>query len=1526
MQNSQYKILIYGKNVYREYIADIRKKTTVRFSTLPDADVRFDREKFFCDFDIIFTFSGNLWTMQTDNNIYCADGIIKSNSINMQHGDSAVLRYADSGAELFRVDVSIDFDCVKRNFDSVVNMDNIDEITIGGRADCNIAINDSTVGDDYVTVRKENGGYYLYDNDSRYGIYIDGQRVSSGARLEDYTFFSFAGYMFYIRGSYMYMDAVKNIRIQNLEVKFIGNDKSPLEYPKFNRSTRDNYVIPKTKIQVLPPKTKPTDSSGNLFLLIGPPIAMLILMVVIRGMMSSSGGSFVLYSACMMGVTIITSVIGYMMKRKKLKRDMETRDINYRSYIRQKEDEIIEKRRIEYIILKNTYRSQDKNIDAVMNFDKDLFDRSINDVDFMDVKVGDGERLSINPVEYKERDFNDDDDNLALMPENLAKKYETIQNAPIVAEFGQDNAVGVLGNEDEQYDMFKIMLADLVIRQFYEELRCFLIIPTEMVNRISWVRWFRHFENEQLNIRNIICDEESEAALFEYIYSVLSERAELKGAEASMLPRCVVFVFDSSSIKKHPLFKYIEHASEMGFTFVFFEQYHENLPLYCTQIVRLYDDEKQGIIYRSSASNQAVRFTYEGIDDGTMESIALRMSSIETDKVSLEGDLTKNISLFELLNIYSLNDIDIEKRWAQADIVNTMRVPLGVKIKNKIVYLDLHEKYHGPHGLVAGTTGSGKSEILQTYILSAATLYHPYEISFVIIDFKGGGMVNQFKDLPHLNGSITNIDGKEINRSLRSIKAELRKRQALFAQYGVNKIGDYIKLYKRGETDTPLPHLILIVDEFAELKMEQPEFMKELISTARIGRSLGVHLILATQKPTGVVDAQIWSNSKFKLCLKVQTKEDSQEVLKTPLAAEIVEPGRAYLQVGNNEVFELFQSAYSGAKIPNGYEKKNIVELSEVNVWGKRKQIYSNKSAVHDDNAKTQLQGIVGYIHDYCEEHDIKKLTSICLPPLSDEIYMEDIKDPETDITKGISVTLGIYDDPDNQLQQELTVDLQENNVYIIGSAQMGKTAMLQTIISNLARMYTPKEVNVYVIDCGNRALKIFENSRIVGGVALASEEEKVTNLFNMFQNEIMRRQNIFSQNMVGTYQAYIEAGFRDLPQIFLVIDNVVAFREFYSGMEGTLLSLAREGIGAGINIIATGMQTNSISYKILSNFGTRIALTCNDKSEYSNIFDRCRIEPKDVPGRALISVDKSIMEFQTALSVRGATEYERSIALKEILEARNEMYGMIKAAPIPIVPERILLSKIIKEEPQLYTKKYVIPVGMSYSDINYVYIDLNNAGLVTFAGRARSGRTNLAKVILGTIKEKIFENLAAAYIVDTSKEALGQFGDEGFVEKYTSDSMDACTIVEEIYSELNDRRGNAADMSKSEKAKFLDECPMILLVIEDIDALNYISKDAETLKQFNEITEELYEYKACVILSNVENALPSVSGPSILRKNVREKKYAFMMDDIGNMKLFETSIQLQRKFPKPILLGDGYLYKNGGYDRIKTVLYDEME
>ncbi len=291
------------------------------------------------------------------------------------------------------------------------------------------------------------------------------------------------------------------------------------------------------------------------------------------------------------------------------------------------------------------------------------------------------------------------------------------------------------------------------------------------------------------------------------------------------------------------------------------------------------------------------------------------------------------------------------------------------------------------------------------------------------------------KNLPHLLGTITNLDGAQSMRALASIKAELQKRQRLFGENDVNHINQYQKLYKEDLVSEPMPHLFLISDEFAELKSEQPEFMKELVSTARIGRSLGIHLILATQKPSGVVDDQIWSNSKFKLALKVQNTSDSNEILKTPDAAEITLPGRAYLQVGNNEIYELFQSAWSGADYVENKEDKEHLDATiyAINDLGQYEILSEDLSGLGSSkeviSVPSELDAVIDYIHDYAEINEIEALARPWLPPLPESVYLQDLhaiqfKEAWTKEKKPLKATIGLLDQPELQSQTPLTLDI----------------------------------------------------------------------------------------------------------------------------------------------------------------------------------------------------------------------------------------------------------------------------------------------------------------------------------------------------------------------------------------------------------------------------------------------------------------------------------------------------------------------
>ncbi|MFB0921183.1 MAG: FtsK/SpoIIIE domain-containing protein, partial [Oscillospiraceae bacterium] len=623
--------------------------------------------------------------------------------------------------------------------------------------------------------------------------------------------------------------------------------------------------------------------------------------------------------------------------------------------------------------------------------------------------------------------------------------------------------------------------------------------------------------------------------------------------------------------------------------------------------------------------------------------------------------------------------------------------------------------------LVAGTTGSGKSELLQSYILAMSICYPPHEVAFLIIDFKGGGLANQLRELPHLAGTITNIDGREISRSLKSIKAELKKRQYLFAKSDVNKIDDYIMLYNSGAVSVPLPHLIIVVDEFAELKADQPEFMKELISAARIGRSLGIHLILATQKPAGQVNDQIWSNTRFRLCLKVQSSEDSNEMLKSPLAAEIREAGRAYLQVGNDEIFELFQSAYSGGAA--AYEEASVQDdfrLAEVSLWGKRKVVFEQKFNSQNRNGKTQLEAVIDVINSYCVGHRIKKLPGICLPPLPEKICLPAAE--KCGVSKGAVVNLGIYDDPDNQIQEDVSINISAGNLIIVGSSQSGKTNALQAIIRNLADRYTSDQINLYILDFGSMILKNFDKMVHVGGVAVSSEEEKIKNLFKMILSEMAVRKERLAASGVSSFMAYLEAGGTDLPQIVLMIDNFTAFRELYANESESLLTICRDGVTAGISVVLANSQTSGLGYKYMANFSNRIAFFCNDTGEYSTLFDRCRMTPENIPGRGLLELNHSIMEFQSYLCFEGEREIDRVNAMRRYVESVNQDNRGEPARRIPVVPELVTRSGIKAEQPGLFRTAYRIPFGMNYATMNIECLNLLQLGALGICGREGTG------------------------------------------------------------------------------------------------------------------------------------------------------------------------------------------------------------
>ena len=1223
MEN-RYKIILSGNQIYKEaeLPADMERVTV---GTGIDCTVRLRRDLFFESIQIEFVKESGGWRATCSDNIYFTEGDIrKYMTRKVIHGDTLEVRYQESEGLVFRIDFQIDFDSGSHRCERMINLDRYQTISIGNNSAYEIALSGVYAKREFVRLTRGQGGWTLEVMNSEYGVYHNGKKTEQKEWIKDGDFFSVADYYFFLKGNALWAEIRSDLTVNGLG---FGDYPERNGYPRFSRNTRLKTVICEDKIEILDPPSKPQKPKSNLFMKLFPSFGMLIA----AGAMAFMGGTMIIFSLISCTIAIITAVVGVMEGKKEFREKTANRIEVYQKYIASKRQEIEECRNREWTERNEIYIPAEQEIQQVETFSPDLFDRTPQDEDFLCVRLGSGPIESARQVNYKKQEKLEIEDDLSLLPEQTASFYKELQNAPVICDLKNVNAVGITGEEADRFELLKLIVTDVALRHFAADVKLFFVAEKEHAGRMHLFRFLPGAYCVQTDTRGIVTDDESKTLIFEYLYKELTMRAQ----EKRSYPHLLIFFYDEYGYKKHPISQFTEKGKDLGVTFLFFGQTRADIPVGCDYVVQL-SGGYRGVLINAAEKSKTVPFVSSQISDTLAVRIVRTLAPVCTDEVSLEGELIKNISMFKMLNILSVEDLDLKARWSASKVTKSMAAPVGVS-KTGIVMLDLHDKAHGPHGLVAGTTGSGKSEILQTYILSMATLYHPYEAAFVIIDFKGGGMVNQFAQLPHLLGAITNIDGNAIN-------PELQKRQKYFAQADVNHIDKYIRKYKAGEVSEPLPHLIIIVDEFAELKAEQPEFMKELISAARIGRSLGVHLILATQKPAGQVNEQIWSNSRFKLCLKVQSKEDSNEVLKSPLAAEIKEPGRAYLQVGNNEIFELFQSAYSGVPEREDEGTGKAFTIYEVPDGGKKVPVYVKKKNKGQEGMNNQLEAIVSYVSEYFRSIQIPQLPDICLPPLREciefpPVSKEAVQEQKKEV--GFYAWIGVYDDPDHQNQDQYAVNLSAANMIIIGSAQTGKTTILQNVIRSLSEQYTPDEVAIYIIDFASMVLKNFETLNHVGGVVSSSEDEKLKNLFKMLWEEMETRKEKLLSVGVSSFVAYKEAGRTDMKQIVLIIDNLTALKELYFQDDDELLNLCREGITVGISIVIANAQTAGIGYKYLSSFSNRIALFCNDGNEYSAIFEHCNRRLEHLPGRCFAEVDKQILECQAYLPFAGEKEFE---------------------------------------------------------------------------------------------------------------------------------------------------------------------------------------------------------------------------------------------------------------------------------------------
>ncbi|NJW40294.1 type VII secretion protein EssC [Streptococcus suis] len=1107
------------------------------------------------------------------------------------------------------------------------------------------------------------------------------------------------------------------------------------DYPDYHRSPRIIYRSSEDRVAINAPSNAPSKPSDSLLKLILPPLMMVGITLVI--MIFQPRGLYVLATIAMSIVTLGMSIAGYIKGRKDYQKELRDREGLYHDYLADKAKELAGLTKSQKDGQLYHYPAIETLVDLADNYHHRIYEKTPLHFDFLYYRLGLGEVPVSYDLSYAQTERSGKRDPLELEGFQLYEQNKTISDMPIVANLSH-GPVGYIGPRALVIEQLQLMVNQIALFHSYHDVQFITIMPEEEKEQWDWMRFLPHATLQDMNVRGFVYNQRTHDQVLNSLNQILklrrAQKEDKSNRESTLFsPHYVVLVTDEKLILDHVIMEFFtEDPTELGCSLIFVQDVLSSLSENIKTIINI-KDRNTGQLVMEEGQLREIDFALDHFPVGYDKETLVRRLAPLNHLQNLKSSIPETVTFMEMYGAETFEDLGVVSRWEKHAPYKSLAVPLGLRGKEDIVYLNLHEKAHGPHGLVAGTTGSGKSEVIQSYILSLAVNFHPHDVAFLLIDYKGGGMANLFKDLPHLLGTITNLDGAQSMRALVSINAELKRRQRLFATHDVNHINQYQKKYKLGEVSEPMPHLFLISDEFAELKTNQPDFMKELVSTARIGRSLGIHLILATQKPSGVVDDQIWSNSRFKLALKVADRSDSMEMLKTPDAAEITQVGRGYLQVGNNEVYELFQSAWSGAeyqpdKDEQGIEDHTIYAINDIGQYEILNEDLSGLDQAESiKEVPSELQAIVSKLKALTERLSIKALPQPWLPPLPSRLFVEDLRD-EAELTwsgvnEELEVLLGLLDKPSQQAQEPLSINLsQDGHLLMYGAPATGKTTFLQTTVLDLARHYSPSELHIYLMDFGTSGLVPMGDLPHVADVFLLDQGEKIGKFIRLLEKEINRRKKLLTEHRVGTLSMYRQLTGQVEPRIVIALDSFESMKDesFEAELLKLLTRISREGQAIGLHLVVTASRQANLRATFYSNFKHQLTLKQHDKTEVRSVVGATGLaDIEDIKGRALYKGEE-VYSLQLALPLRVDHDIELVDQMREEVSRQKAAWTGRVPEAIPMVPEELTREDFLsRASVQKAIASGQIPLGLDLETVEAVSWKINKGPLLTLGDQA---------------------------------------------------------------------------------------------------------------------------------------------------------------------------------------------------------------
>ena len=962
-----------------------------------------------------------------------------------------------------------------------------------------------------------------------------------------------------------------------------------------------------------------------------------------------------------------------------------------------------------------------------------LWERRQADPDFLIARVGTADQPSDVTVNNPQRES------------HQGALAWTAPDVPVTVPLADVGVTGIAGPAEERLAMARWIIGQTAVLQSPADVDMVLLTDANAGAEWNWVRWLPHVRSDagDSELAHVGVGEESTAQRIGELLQTLDQRTAAakdrgspgQGGAAVPFEPILVILDGARRLRLLPgVPALLQSGPQVRMYFLCLDADERLLPEECHAVITAVHNE---FSVRISGEPTVEGVRADLVSTSWAEVLARTLAPIrDVSDVAAGGSLPGSSRLLGVIHLDPPTTQSVLSRWES--VGRTTEAVIGEGADGPF---SIDIRRDGPHGLVAGTTGSGKSELLQTIIASLAINNRPDEMNYVLVDYKGGAAFKDCNNLPHTVGMVTDLDGHLTTRALESLGAELRRREHQLAAADAKDIEDYLAAKDR--SDPPMPRLMIIIDEFAALVAELPDFVTGLVDIARRGRSLGVHLILATQRPAGVVSAEIKSNTNLRIALRVTDAGDSSDVLESADAAHISKstPGRGYARLGHSSLIA-FQSSRIGGR-PRGEDATADINLRPVAFAMLGTAETDRVQAEEDITVPTDLAAVVQAARDASASSGIVAPPSPWLPAMADAVTLEEVLEdfpaavPTAD---RLVIPFGLVDVPSEQRRDVATYDVARGgHLGVISAPRAGRSTLLRAIAGVIGRYTSPADIHLYGVDCGNNALLPLVGLPHVGAVVTRDQTDRMDRLLTRLRQLISDRQQelaIGGFADVTEQRANVPLDER-MAYIVVLFDRWEGFFAAYDGLDGGRMVVAwqqimQEGAGVGIKLVMTGDRTLLIG-RMSTLFDDKLLMRMVDMTDFSSIGMTMKQVPGSMTeGRAFRA--EGLRETQIALLSADPAGTAQVGALQAIARDATTAYADLPRDQRPfrldVLPVRIGLQEAQQlVEESLSESTLVLAVGGDTLGLRTLdALEHGPALLVT--GPRRSGRSTVLRTM----------------------------------------------------------------------------------------------------------------------------------------------------------------------------------------------------